>query len=164
MKIVKKGRYILHAPWHSHNGKEVEVVMKRKGISDAYRGETVYHLAFDPDETFRSEDLDEEFIDANFRELEEMTCVLDTTMATDEIIKKFKPYYKVLKTKMLERINVQFIEHDAGNPPLDEGNYLCIFYLVDDGKNNPGLTLDRDGHGEVMVVEEDELLTGVVKE
>jgi hypothetical protein len=73
MKIVKKGRYILHAPWHSHNGKEVEVIMKRKGLSDSFRGKMIYHVAFDPDEEFRSENLDEEFLEEHFRTLEEMT-------------------------------------------------------------------------------------------
>ena len=153
MKIVKKGRYILHAPWHAHNGKEVEVIMKRKGISPSYEGRMIYHLAFDPDEDFRSEDFDDEFIEENFRPLEGMTCVLDLTTATPEIIEKFNPYYKFLKSKMLDRINVQFVERNPGEPSNGE-NYLCTFYLVDDGNGNPGLTLDKDG-GEILIVEEE---------
>ena len=154
MKIVKKGRYILNAPWHGHHGKEVEIILKRKGISPSYFGKTIYHLAFDPDEDFRSEDLDDEFIEDNFKPLEGLTCVLDLTSASDEIIVKFKPYYKFLKSKMLDRINVQFIERNPGEPISGE-NHLCIFYLVDDGNGNPGLTLDKDG-GEILVVEEKE--------
>jgi hypothetical protein len=126
--------------------------MKRKGISDSYKGKPIYHLAFDPDETFRSENLDDEFVEENFRPLEEMTCVLDTTMASDEIIKKFEPYFKFLKSKMLDRINVQFVDHRGEQSNI--GNHLCIFYLVDDGKGNPGLTLDKEG-GEILIVEEE---------
>lgn len=164
MKIVKKGRYILNAPWHSHNGKEVEVIMKRKGISDSFSGKMICHVAFDPDEEFRSENLDEEFLEEHFRTLEEMTCVLDTTMANEELIEKFKPYYKILKSKMLERINVQFKERNLGDPELMPGDYLCVFYLVDDGKGNPGLTLDRDNASEVMVIDEEESTTMVVRD
>lgn len=162
MKIVKKGRYILNAQWHSHHGKEVEVIMKRKGISPSYEGRMIFHLAFDPDEEFRSEDYDDEFIEDNFRPLEEMTCVLDTTMASEEIMEKFKPYYGILKRKMSDRINVIFIEHGLGDREIIAGDYLCVFYLIDDGKGNPGLTLEKDGKGEVMVVEEPEECVGVV--
>lgn len=157
MKIVKKGRYILNAPWHKHTGKEVEIIMIRKGLSPSYKGKTIYHLAFDPDEEFRSEDLDDEFIADNFRPLEGMTCVLDCTMATEEIIERFKPYYRFLKNKMLDRINVQFIERNPGEPEDNSANHLCVFYLVDDGNGNPGLTLDKDG-GEILVVEEEKQL------
>lgn len=158
MKVVKKGRYILNAPWHSHNGKEVEVIMKRKGISQAYKGRMIFHLAFDPDETFRSEDYDDEFVEENFRPLEEMTCVLDSTMASEEIIEKFKPYYKILKRKIHDRVNVQFKERNLGDPPLVEGDYLCVFYLVDNGNGSPGLTLESDGKGEIMEINEVEEL------
>jgi len=155
MKIVKKGRYILNAQWHSHHGKEVEVIMKRKGISPSYVGRMIFHLAFDPDDEFRSEDYDDEFVEDNFRPLEEMTCVLDTTMASEEIMEKFKPYYGILKRKMTDRINVRFIEHGLGDREIIAGDYLCVFYLIDDGKGNPGLTLESDGKGEIMVVEEE---------
>jgi hypothetical protein len=155
MKIVKKGRYILHAKWHSHHGKEVEVVMKRKGISDSYLGEMIYHVAYDPDEEYRSEDMDTEFVDFNFKPLEEMTCVIDTTMAPDDIIEKFNPYYRILRTKMLDRINVQFKEHAKGDGELVVSDYLCVFYLVDNN-GKPGLTLSKDGDGEMMLVEEEE--------
>jgi hypothetical protein len=161
MKIVKKGRYILHAPWHSHNGKEVEVIMKRKGVSDSFSGKMIFHVAFDPDEEFRSENFDEEFLEEHFRPLEEMTCVLDTTMANGEIIERFKPYYKILKNKMSERINVIFTERNAGDPPIMAGDYLCIFYLIEDANGNPGLTLDADGKGEIMIMDDEET-TGVV--
>jgi hypothetical protein len=156
MKVVKKGRYILHAPWHSHNGKEVEVIMKRKGLSDSFKGQQIFHVAFDPDDEFRSENLDEEFLAEHFRELEEMFCVLDTTMADEDTIEKFKPYYKILKTKMQERINVVFKERHAGDPELVHSDYLCIFYLVADSNGNLGLILDRDNNGEIMVIKEEQ--------
>lgn len=154
MKVVKKGRYILHAPWHSHNGKEVEVIMKRKGLSPSYKDKQIFHLAFDPDDDFRSEDLDTEFIEENFRSLDAMMCVLDTTMAGTEIIEKFKPHYNLLKRKMLERLNIEFFERTSGNvePP---GDYLCTFYLVSDAHGNPGLTLDKSGNGEILIVEKE---------
>jgi hypothetical protein len=155
MKVVKKGRYILNAKWHAQNGKEVEIIMKRKGISPAYNGRFVYHVAFDPDEDFRSEDFDEEFIESNFKPLEDMTCVIDTTMASKDIIEKFEPYYKILKRKLMERINVQFIEHNIGDPELDINNYLCVFYLIDN-EGNPGLTLDKTS-GEILVINDEEL-------
>jgi hypothetical protein len=85
-------------------------------------------------------------------------------LANEETIERFKPYYKILKSKMLERINVQFTERNLGDPELMPGDYLCIFYLVDDGKGNPGLTLDRDNTGEVMIIEDDEEATGTVRD
>ena len=82
-----------------------------------------------------------------------MTCVLDTTMATAELIEKFEPYYKILKKKMSKRINVQFVEHNVGDSPLVASDYLCMFFLVDDGKGNPGLTLEKGG--EIISIEEE---------
>jgi len=149
MKIVKKGRYILNAKWHAQNGKEVEVIMVRKGISPAYEGKTIYHVAFDPDEDFRSEDLDEEFIKDNFKPIESMTCILDTTRANEDIKEKFEPYLKILKKTLFERINVNFIEHSDKNYTLDN---LCVFYLIDNGKGLPGLTLDLDSN-EIIEIE-----------
>lgn len=156
MKVVKKGRYILHAPWHSHNGKEVEILMKRKGLSNSFRDQQIFHVAFDPDDDFRSENFDEEFLADHFKELEEMFCVLDTTMADEDTIEKFKPYYKILRNKMIERINVVFKERNAGDPEIVTSDYLCVFYLVRDKNGNPGLTLDRENNGEIMIIEEPE--------
>jgi len=152
MKVVKKGRYILNAHWHSHHGKEVEVIMKRKGVSKAYEGKMIYHVALDPDEDFRSEDFDEEFIEDNFKPSEELLCVLDITRSTDEIVEKFKHYFAILEKKMLDRINAKFIVHRRGHPPLAMQDYLCIFYLVDNN-GKPGLTLDREENGEIIEIE-----------
>jgi hypothetical protein len=149
MKVVKKGRYILHAPWHSHNGKEVEVIMKRKGISPAYEGKTIFHLAFDPDDECRSEDYDDEFVAENFRELEPQSCILDTSMATQELMDKFKPFYKILQKGMKDRMNIEFIEQSAGESA--GGDFLAVFYLVDDGNGLPGLTVDRND-GEIISI------------
>ena len=154
MKVVIKGRYILNAAWHAQHGKEVEIVMKRKGKSKAYKGEDIYHVAFDPDESFRAEDLDEEFIIDNFKPTEELVCLLDITEAPKDIIKKFKPYYKLLQSKLGERINATFEVRDIGDAPAIQEDYLCIFYLLDDGTGKPCLTLDKE-HGELLIIDEE---------
>lgn len=154
MKVVIKGRYILNAAWHAQHGKEVEILMKRKGKSKAYKGEIIYHVVFDPDESFRSEDLDEEFIIDNFKPTEELVCLLDITSASKDIIKKFKPYYKLLQSKLGERINATFEVRDIGDEPIITEDYLCVFYLLDDGTGKPCLTLDKD-QGELIIIDEE---------
>ncbi len=57
---------------------------------------------------------------------------------------------------MSERINVTFVERHLGEDPLIIEDYLCVFYLIDDGKGNPGLTLESDGKGEVMIIDQDQ--------
>lgn len=144
----------MNAAWHAQHGKEVEILMKRKGKSKAYKGEIIYHVVFDPDESFRSEDLDEEFIIDNFKPTEELVCLLDITSASKDIIKKFKPYYKLLQSKLGERINATFEVRDIGDEPIITEDYLCVFYLLDDGTGKPCLTLDKD-QGELIIIDEE---------
>lgn len=154
MKVVKKGRYILNAPWHSHHGKEVEVILKRKGISPSYKGKQIYHVAFDPDESYRSEDLDDEFIEENFKPIDEIRCIIDTTMASKETIDLFDDHYRKLKKHLSERMNVHFIERHLGDPFIEDDS-LCTFYLMCDKTGKPGLTLDSSGNGELFTIEDE---------
>lgn len=65
--MIEVGRvYRLYAHWHSRHGKDVLVVMKRTGVSEAYAGREVYHIVADPYCT-SAIDLDTEFVEENFR-------------------------------------------------------------------------------------------------
>ena len=85
MSIEVGGIYRLVAHWHKHHGKLIEVLEEREGITEAYAGKKVYHVAYDPFNDDRFEDFDEEFIDINFKE-----CVLEDDIIMHEILSDFK--------------------------------------------------------------------------
>ncbi len=125
MKIVKGGMYILRAPWHSYHGKRVEVIMKRKGISESYKGETVYHVAFDPEDDYRTDDFDEEFVEKNFKELEQQTCVFNMSGCDKKHEKLYRKELSVLKKDLREKLNIEVIvTWDINSVALD---YLVEF-------------------------------------
>lgn len=68
---LKKGDIrILNAEWHPRHGELVEIILSRKGITKEYLGKKIFHVAYSPINENRKEDLDEEFIEKNFKFVE----------------------------------------------------------------------------------------------
>lgn len=68
--IVVGNKYRFIAPWHPKHLTIVEVIQERPGISQAYEGRTIYHIATDPSSSTRYEDFDSEFLAQHFQEIE----------------------------------------------------------------------------------------------
>ena len=138
MRVTKYGRYFLNAPWHQQHGKEVEVIMRRKGESPSFKDKTIYHIATDPDEEYRFENFDEEFLKENFKELESLICVVDTSSCSEETIDKFKTMFKKIKIKLKNMINCEFVDKKD-----HVGEFVCEFKLSEkDGE--PVLIFDEE--------------------
>lgn len=75
----------MDAQWHNRHGEMVEIIDTRESITKAYRGRDIFHVAYSPlrPET-RKEDMDEEFIPDNFKEL-----VLDDDVELFDILDFF---------------------------------------------------------------------------
>ena len=85
MEIKVGEMYKLVAHWHTKHGELVEIIDEREGITEAYAGQTIYHVAFDPlEKERRKEDLDTEFIDLNFKE-----CILEDDVNIYRILDHF---------------------------------------------------------------------------
>lgn len=86
MENIEVGKmYKLNAQWHNRHGEMVEIVQTRESITKAYSGRQIFHVAYSPlDPDRRTEDLDEEFIADNFREL-----VLDDDVDLFDLVEFF---------------------------------------------------------------------------
>lgn len=146
MTPLKGGRYKLHAPWHARHGEEVEIVMKRKGLSDAYHGRMIFHVAYDPDADHRFEDLDEEFVAENFKNLEGTLVSFVFDYCKNETKEKFMSLYSGIKQKFKKLFNFKFVE---GPDP----NAVITFYLID-SPDGPALTPDLNSKSDYYTLEE----------
>lgn len=114
MEIEVGKLYKLNAQWHNRHGEVVEVIQTRESITKAYRGRDIYHVAYGPlREDTRKEDLDEEFVPENFKEL-----VLDDDVELFDI----DDFFDDLPEDLVESVNRIY---------EDEG--LISFVFLNDG-------------------------------
>jgi len=99
MEIEVGKLYKLNAQWHNRHNEVVEIIQTRESITKAYRGRDIYHVAYSPlRPDSRKEDLDEEFVPENFKEL-----ILDDDVELFDIIDFFDDLPEDL-TESVERI------------------------------------------------------------